>query len=75
MRTLRRYRVILEPDEDGFAVWAPSLLGCVSQGDTREEALSNIREAIQVYIESALKHGEPIPEEESLEEATVEVAV
>ena len=75
MQTLRRYRVILEPDESGFAVWVPALPGCVSQGDTREEALANIREAIQAYIGSAQKHGETIPEEEGLEEATVEVAV
>ena len=53
----------------------PALPGCVSQGDTREEALANIREAIQAYIGSAQKHGETIPEEEGLEEATVEVAV
>ena len=60
MRTLRRYRVMLEPDERGFAVWVPALPGCVSQGDTREEALANIREAIQAYIGSAQKHGETI---------------
>lgn len=75
LRTLRRYRVILEPDEGGFAVWVPALPGCVSQGDTREEALANIREAIQAYVGSARKHGETITEEEGLEEATVEVAV
>jgi antitoxin HicB len=71
-----RYRVILEPEADGgYAVWVPALPGCVSQGETREEALTNIREAIQCYLESCLKHGEPIPEEAGLEEATVEVAV
>lgn len=68
MRTLRRYRAILEPDDGGFAIRVPVLPGCVSQGDTREEA-------IQAYIGSAHKHGESIPEEEGLEEATVEVAV
>lgn len=56
-------------------MWVPTLPGCVSQGETREEALVNIREAIQAYVESARKHGEPIPEEGQLEEATVEVAV
>ena len=71
-----RYRVILEPeDEGGYAVWAPSLPGCVSQGATRTEALVNIREAIQCYLGSCLKHGEPIPVEARMEEATVEVAV
>jgi len=75
LRTLRRYRAILEPDDGGFAIRVPVLPGCVSQADTREEALANIREAIQAYIGSAHKHGESIPEEEGLEEATVEVAV
>ncbi len=72
----RSYRVILEPEpEGGYAVWVPVLPGCVSQGETREEALANIREAIQCYLESCLKHGEPIPEESAMEEATVEVAM
>jgi antitoxin HicB len=71
----RDYRVILEPDEDGFAVWVPALPGCVSQGDTREEALANIREAIQAYVESALRHGDPLPDEDALVQMTVRVAV
>lgn len=73
---VHRYRVMLEPEEDGgYGVWVPALPGCVSQGETREEALANIREAIQCYLESCLKHGEPIPVEAVMEEATVEVAV
>jgi len=45
-------RVILEPSEDGgFTVRIPSLPGCVSEGYTREEALANIREALQLYLE------------------------
>jgi len=72
-----RYRVILEPEEEesGYAVWVPALPGCLSQGETKEEALANIQEAIQCYLESCLKHGEPIPNETAMEEATVEVAV
>lgn len=71
-----RYRVLLEPDEEGgYAVWVPALPGCVSQGETREEALVNIHEAIQSYLESCLRHGEPIPEETALEEVTVDVTV
>lgn len=63
---IRRYRVILEPEEDGgYAVWVPALPGCVSQGDTRAEALVNIREAIRCYLESAAKHGEPVPSRQS----------
>jgi antitoxin HicB len=71
-----RYRVILEPEsEGGYAVWVPALPGCVSQGESREEALAHIREAIQCYVESALKHGETLPDETTMTEATVEVAV
>jgi predicted RNase H-like HicB family nuclease len=45
-------RILLEPSEEGgFTASVPSLPGCVSEGDTREEALSNIREAIELYLE------------------------
>ncbi|MBI2917965.1 MAG: type II toxin-antitoxin system HicB family antitoxin [Chloroflexi bacterium] len=73
---LRRFRVILETNEEGgYTVWVPVLPGCISEGDTREEALSNIKEAIELYLESLDADGEPIPAEESFEEAVVEVAV
>jgi len=46
-------RVILEPSEEGgYTAIVPSLPGCLSEGDTREEALKNIREAIELYLES-----------------------
>jgi predicted RNase H-like HicB family nuclease len=45
--------VILEKQEEGgYTVYAPSLSGCLSQGDTREEALKNIKEAIELYLET-----------------------
>jgi antitoxin HicB len=57
-----RYRVIIEPDEDGiFVAECPTLPGCISQGHTREEAIANIRDAIAGYVESLDKHHEPIP--------------
>ncbi len=69
-----KYRVIIEQDEDGvFVAEAPSLPGCVSQGTTRLEALANIREAMEVYIESLVVHGEPVPP--SISEEIIEVAV
>lgn len=47
-----KYTVILEKERDGgFVASVPVLPGCVSQGDTREEALANIREAIDLYVE------------------------
>jgi predicted RNase H-like HicB family nuclease len=45
-------KVILEPsDEGGYTASVPTLPGCVSEGDTREEALANIRDAIELYLE------------------------
>ncbi len=47
-----RLRVILEPsNEGGYTVLVPSLAGCISEGETREEALKNIQEAIELYLE------------------------
>jgi predicted RNase H-like HicB family nuclease len=47
-----KLRVVLEPsDESGYTVYAPSLPGCVSEGDTKVEALVNIREAIELHLE------------------------
>lgn len=57
-----RYRVLIEQDEDGvFVAEVPSLPGCVSQGTTRAEALSSVREAIALYQESLEAHGDPVP--------------
>jgi predicted RNase H-like HicB family nuclease len=57
-----KYRVLIEQDEDGmFVVQVPALAGCISQGKTRTEALKNIQEAIEAYIESLQAHDEPIP--------------
>jgi predicted RNase H-like HicB family nuclease len=57
-----KYRVYLEQDEDGvFVATCPALPGCVSQGRSRAEATDNIREAIEGYLKSLTKHGEPVP--------------
>lgn len=50
-----KLRVVLEPsDEGGYTIWVPSLPGCVSEGETPEEALGNIREAIELYLEPSI---------------------
>jgi len=47
-----KLRVVLEPsDEGGFTAYVPALPGCVSEGDTEEEAMANIREAVELYLE------------------------
>jgi predicted RNase H-like HicB family nuclease len=57
-------QVILYPGEDGYWVAeCPSLPGCISQGRTKEEAVTNIKEAIQGYIDALAEDGLPVPEE------------
>jgi antitoxin HicB len=69
-----KYRVIIEKDEDGiYVVQAPSLPGCISQGKTRAEAIENIKEAIELYIESLAAHDEPVPP--PISEEIIEVSI
>ena len=57
------FKVILEPEADGgYVVSCPSLRGCYSQGDTIQEALVNIKEAIELVLEDMKAQGEPIPD-------------
>lgn len=59
-----RYTVVLEQEPDGgFVAIMPALRGCVSQGDTCDEALANIREAAELYIEDCVASGDPVPTE------------
>ena len=47
-----KFQVVLEPsDEGGYTVYVPTLPGCISEGDTVDEAMRNIREAIELYVE------------------------
>ena len=65
-----KYRVVLEPQEEGdYTVYVPALPGCVSQGETTEEALANIKEAIEVYLESLKARGIPLRQVEEREVA------
>ena len=57
-------QVVIYPGEDGYwVVECPSLPGCISQGKSKDEAISNIREAIQLYVDSLKETGQPIPPE------------
>jgi len=63
----RRFTVIFEREEEGgYHVFCPVLPGCHSQSETVEEGVANIREAIQLYIESLIEDGLPIPVEDIL---------
>ncbi len=67
-----KFSVEIERDEDGkFCVSCPALPGCHSQGDTREEAIANITEAITLYLEDLEASGDPFPA--SVIQETVEI--
>lgn len=57
------FRVIIEPDEDGFHGFVPLLRGCHTWGKTIEETQKNLREAIECYLQGLLLEGEIIPQE------------
>ena len=68
-----KYRVLIQPDEDGvYVAEVPALPGCISQGATRGEALANAREAVAAYLESLQAHDEAIPP--AITEDFIEVA-
>jgi antitoxin HicB len=71
------YTIILYPDEEegGYTVTVPSLPGCVTQGETLEEAIAMAKDAISLYVESLIADGQPIPEERDRPQAlTIRVA-
>ncbi|MBI1983929.1 MAG: type II toxin-antitoxin system HicB family antitoxin [Acidobacteria bacterium] len=63
----RRFTVIFEKEEEGgYHVFCPSLPGCHTQSETIEEGIENIREAMQLYVNSLIEDGLPVPEEDIL---------
>ena len=71
-----RYTIILhpEPEEGGYSVTVPALLGCLAQGETVEEAIAMAKEAIAVHIQGLIEDGEPVPQEDETLTAIVKVA-
>ncbi|MFC3994455.1 type II toxin-antitoxin system HicB family antitoxin [Nocardiopsis sediminis] len=56
------YGIIVEPTPDGgYGAWCPDLLGCVALGDTVEETISEMRDAIQFHLDGMREEGLPIP--------------
>jgi predicted RNase H-like HicB family nuclease len=65
-----KLKIILEPSEEGgYTAIVPSLPGCISEGDTKEEALKNIREAIELYLEPVEDDQTYAPDAEMIEMA------
>ena len=70
-----KYTVVLEQEQDGgYVASVPALPGCVSQGDSRDEALRNIREAIELYVHDCRDAGDPVPTEAGKEFIEVDAA-
>jgi predicted RNase H-like HicB family nuclease len=70
-----RFSVVIEKDEEGYFAFCPELQGCYTQGDTYEEALENIKDAIRLHVEDRLETGEEIPQPESVSLTSLEVGV
>jgi predicted RNase H-like HicB family nuclease len=70
-----RFSVVVEKNGGRYFVFCPELQGCYSQGETYEEALENIRDAIRLHIEDRLACGEPVPRQEIVSLTTLDVAV
>lgn len=69
------YRVLLKKEpERGYTAQVPTLPGCITYGETLEEAIENVREAVELYIESLRAHNEPIPTEEDTLEYSIQVS-
>ena len=64
-KQIYNYTVLLEKEQDGgYHAFCPILKGCHSQGDTVEQAIENITEAIELYLESFIADSQPIPKED-----------
>ena len=70
-----RFSVVIERDQDGYFAFCPELEGCYTQGDTYEEVLENIRDAIWLHVIDRLEGGEEVPKAKSISITSLEVAV
>lgn len=68
-----RYTIFLHPDieEGGYTVTVPALAGCVTQGETMEEAIAMAKDAIRLHVEALKADGEPVPEEHDHPQAII----
>jgi len=69
-----RFTIVIEKDQDGFFAFCPELQGCYTQGDTHDEAMANIEEAIRLHVEDRLASGEDIPQPEQVSATSISVA-
>ena len=67
--------IIIEQDNDGYFATCPELQGCYSQGDTYEEAISNIKDAINLHLQDRIAENEDIPTTKSVSLSTVHITL
>jgi len=70
-----KFSVVIERNSEGYFAFCPELQGCYTQGDTYEEVLENIEDAIRLHVEDRIESGEDIPQAESVSLTLMEVAV
>ncbi|MBU4311439.1 MAG: type II toxin-antitoxin system HicB family antitoxin [Candidatus Omnitrophica bacterium] len=74
---MKRYmmEVVIEKDKEGYFAYCPLLQGCYTQGDTYEEAIENIKDAIRLHLRDREKDKQVLPSAESISVTTLEVSV
>jgi len=70
-----RFSIVIEKDEDGYYAFCPELQGCYTQGDTYEEVMENIKDAIRLHLEDRIENGEEIQQRESVILTSLEMAI
>jgi predicted RNase H-like HicB family nuclease len=70
-----RFPVVIEKDRSGYFAACPALQGCYTQGNSYEEALQNIEEAISLHVEDRIENGEQVPTSDEISFTTVEIQV
>jgi len=73
--TRYRFSAVIERDQDGYYAFCPELQGCYSQGDTYEEALANIQDAIRLHVEDRLEAGEEVSQADSISLTSLELVI
>lgn len=67
------FPIIIEKDKDGYSAFCPSIQGCYAQGDTYEEVVANIEDALKLHVEDRISLNEEIPEVEKVSLSTVRI--
>jgi len=70
-----RFSVIVEKDNDGYFAFCSEMQGCYTQGDTYEEVIANIKDAIQLHVEDRLESGEEISQPQAVSLTLMDLAV